>query len=144
MEKYNLLQISEYVKKLADVIAEVLRVDVEIVDESLVRIAGTGRYRNKSCINIGSEGFVYKKVIETGKKQIIENPGFNKICSDCNQKNSCVEKFECCTPITVDEKVIGVIALICFTDAQKKIILEKFKEYFEFLDRISDLIANKG
>lgn len=144
MIKYNLMDIREYVLKLAEVISEVLRVDVEIVDSNLFRIAGTGRYKNKACVSIEGESYVYKKVIETAKKQVIENPGFNKLCSNCPKKNSCIEKFECCTPIIVEGKVIGVLSLICFTENQKKIIINKFKEYEDFLDKMSDLIATKA
>lgn len=142
--KFNLIEIREYVLKLAEVISEVLRVDVEIVDVDYIRIAGTGRYKNKSCVSIEGENFIYEKVIKTGRKQVIENPGFHKFCSDCPKKNSCVEKFEYCTPIKADGEVIGVIALVCFTEEQKKIIIKKFKEYFNFIDKISDLIAVKA
>jgi len=141
---YSLMEIREYVLKLAEVISEVLRVDVEIVDCNLIRIAGTGRYKNKACVSIQGESFIYRKVLETGKKQVVENPGFHKLCKDCPKKNSCIEKFECCTPIIVENKVIGVISLISFTDMQKKIIIDKFKEYTEFLDKISELIGTKA
>lgn len=142
--KYSLIEIRDYVLKLAEVISEVLRVDVEIVDTDFIRIAGTGRYKNKACVSIEGQNNVYIKVIETGRKQVIENPGFHKLCYDCAKKNSCIEKFEYCTPITADGEVIGVIALVCFTEEQKKIIIEKFKEYFDFLDKISDLISAKA
>lgn len=141
--KYELIDIRDYVFKLAEIIAEVLRVEVEIVDKDLIRIAGTGRYRNKDCISIVKESFVYRKVLSSGKKMVIENPGFHKLCNDCPKKNSCIEKFECCTPIAVDGEVIGVISLICFTECQKKIIIDKFKEYYDFLDRMSELISAK-
>lgn len=142
--KYSLIEIREYGLKLAEVISEVLRVDVEIVDCDFIRIAGTGRYKNKACVSIEGQNNVYLKVIETGKKQVVENPGFHKLCSDCDKRNSCIEKFEYCTPILVDEEVIGVIALVCFTEEQKKIIIEKFKEYFDFLDKMSELISTKA
>lgn len=142
--KYSLIEIREYALKLAEVISEVLRVDVEIVDVDYIRIAGTGRYRNKSCISIEGENFIYEKVIDTGKKQVVENPGFHKLCKECPKRNSCLEKFEYCTPIIADGDVIGVIALVCFSEEQKKIIIEKFKEYFNFLDKMSDLIAAKA
>lgn len=142
--KYSLIEIRDYALKLAEVISEVLRVDVEIVDTDFIRIAGTGRYKNKACISIEGQNNVYIKVIESGKKQVIENPGFHKLCFDCTKKNSCIEKFEYCTPIIADGEVIGVIALVCFTEEQKKIIIEKFKEYFDFLDKISDLISAKA
>lgn len=142
--KFNLIEIREYVLKLAEVISEVLRVDVEIVDIDFVRIAGTGRYKSKDFVSIEGENLIYGKVIETRKKQVVENPGFHKLCINCPKKNSCIEKFEYCIPIITDGEVIGVIGLVCFTEDQKKIIIGKFKEYFDFLDKIADLIAAKA
>lgn len=142
--EYKLIEISKYVSKLAEVIAEVLRVDVEIIDNNFIRIAGTGRYKEKCGESIKGENFIYSKVILQGKKQVVENPGFHKICGDCTKRNSCIEKFECSNPIIVDGNVIGVISLICFSDIQKKIILEKFKEYTDFIDKISELIGAKA
>lgn len=140
---YSLIDIQEYVLKLAELIAEVLRVDVEIVDKNLNRIAGTGRYKLVKAVAKDRESFIQMKTIETGKKIVVENPGFNRLCKECPKKNSCIEKFECTTPISIEEEIIGVISLICFTENQKKVILDKFKEYTDFLDHISELISVK-
>lgn len=140
---YSLIDIQEYVLKLAELIAEVLRVDVEIVDKNLNRIAGTGRYKLVKAAAKERESFVQMRTIETGKKLVVENPGLNRLCKECPKKNSCIEKFECTTPISIEDEVIGVISLICFTENQKKVILDKFKEYTDFLDHISELIAVK-
>lgn len=142
--KNDLFDIKTYVQKLAEVISEVIRVDVEVVNTKFIRIAGTGRYSGNEGTNSLGEVFIYKKVIETGKKQVIENPGFHRLCQNCPKRNSCLEKFEYCTPIISEGTVIGVISLICYTEGQKKIIISKFKEYFYFLDRISELIASKS
>jgi transcriptional regulator with PAS, ATPase and Fis domain len=138
------MNIKNYVLKLAELIAEVLRVDVEIVDNNLVRVAGTGRYDSFTGKELEGENFIYRRVIESGKKLVVENPGFHRFCSDCRKRHSCMEKFECCTPVIVEDDVIGVISLICFSDEQKKVILAKLKEYSDFLDRMSELISSKA
>ena len=60
----------ETVIKYAEVLSQILRVDVEIVDKDLVRIAGTGMFRDKINENMGKEGHVYNEVMKTGKEQI--------------------------------------------------------------------------
>lgn len=142
--KYNLLDIKDYVFKLAEVISEILRVDVEIVDINMIRVAGTGIYNEKIGNVVEGANIVYKKVLEGGKKQVIENPGYHKLCMNCPKRNSCTETFEYCTPIIFKDQVIGVISLICFNDKQKKIVIDKFKEYIGLMDRISELIASKA
>jgi transcriptional regulator with PAS, ATPase and Fis domain len=144
LNKYSLINIKEYVLKLAELIAEVLRVEVEIVDKELIRVAGTGGDASLAAKNHDGECLIYRRVIETGKKLVLENPGFHKFCTDCRKRHYCPEKFECCTPLIVDKEVVGVISLISFTDEQKKVILTKLKEYSDFLDRMSELIASKA
>jgi sigma-54 dependent transcriptional regulator, acetoin dehydrogenase operon transcriptional activator AcoR len=115
-----LKEIQDTVVKYAEIIAKVTKVDVEIVDVDLVRIAGTGIYREALNQSIAGEGFVYKTAIHTGKAQIIQQPGQNRLCVRCPKQLVCVEKFEMCTPIRLGLETIGVIGLICFTDVQKK------------------------
>ncbi|MCM0647540.1 sigma 54-interacting transcriptional regulator [Clostridium swellfunianum] len=144
MNRYSLIDIKDYVLKLGELIAEVLKVDVEILDKLLNRVAGTGKHDNLTGKGLDGECLIYKRVIDTGKKLVLENPGFHKFCTDCRRRHYCPEKFQCCTPVVVDKEVIGVIALISYTDEQKKIILAKLKEYTDFLDRMSELIASKA
>lgn len=140
---YPLQEIESYVGKLAEIIEEVLKVDVEIIDRRYKRIAKTSKYNNKIGDSLEEENFIYKEVIASGKKQVVENPGFHKICSNCHKRNSCMEKFECAAPIIVDKEVIGVISLICYNDAQKKLMLLKLKEYSDFIEKMSELISLK-
>ena len=47
MIKLRLKDISKVVNRYAKVISSIVNIDVEIVDENLIRIAGTGLYSNK-------------------------------------------------------------------------------------------------
>lgn len=139
-----LKKIQDITNKYALVLSKILKVDVEIVDDNLERIAGTGLFREKINVNISNEGYVYKTVIKTGSSKIIENPGKHELCTNCPKKNNCDETFEMSTPIKVFDKVIGVIGFVCFNDKQKKHIIENYKIFSEFLDQISELIALKA
>jgi len=135
------------VAKYANVLSQILKVDVEIVDEDLYRIAGTGMFSGRINRNIEHEGYVYKEVIKTGKRKIIEEPGKHKICTICPKllkQGYCEETFEMSTPIKTGEKVIGVIGFVCFNREQREHILNNFDTFAEFLEQISDLIATKA
>lgn len=68
MRKLSLLKkIQNYVRDYAEIIADILQCDVEIVDEELVRIAGTGQYSEN--INELCKGIVYKHVFESKKAE---------------------------------------------------------------------------
>lgn len=136
-----LQEIKEDVRKYAEVISNVIKVDVEVVDRCMTRVAGTGIFKDQvDVVNIGS---VYKKVLKTGEPQIIENPREHEICQDCIQKDSCIEELEISTPLIYEGDIVGVIGLVCSTDDQKKLILDDLGTHMEFLNQISDFICSK-
>lgn len=128
----------------ANVIANVISVDVEIVDDNLYRIAGTGEYKDKIGQSMAGEGFVYKQVLATGQLQFIEEPGKHMLCGLCPKRQNCEEKLEMCTPIKLEGNIIGVIGLICFNDAQRDRLLENLAVFQDFLLQIADFISVKA
>ena len=143
MEKI-LKAMQDSVEKYAAVLSEVLKVDVEIADETLERISGTGFFRAKINETMAHEGCAYEQVIQTGRMQIIQNPGVDPVCSRCPKFGNCEEVYEISTPIKIGTKVIGVIGFVCFTEEQKRHILDNFKTFVEFSGQISDLISSKA
>ncbi|MCJ7691181.1 MAG: AAA family ATPase, partial [Clostridiaceae bacterium] len=137
-----LKDIQEAVIKYANIISQILQVEVEIVDDNLARIAGTGIYKDKIDVDISEEGYVYKKVIKSGKSQIIYEPGKDKICIPCPKRGLCGEELEMSTPIKLNEKTIGVIGLICINSNQKEHLLASFDVYMTFLQQISEFISS--
>src|SRR3712207_9365142 len=77
--KTILEDIQPTVIKYVEIISKVLKVEVEIADENLVRIAGTSIFKKKINKSMLGEGYVYRTVLRTGIPQIIENPGKEKI-----------------------------------------------------------------
>jgi len=143
MEETLLKRIQPIVVKYADVISNVLKVDVEIVDKNLYRIAGTGVYKDKINENISSEGYVYNHAMKTGKHQIIENPGSNAICRECKQRGRCVEKLQISTPLIYKKEIVGVIGLVCTREEQKRYVMKELQSHIQFLYQIGELIATK-
>jgi transcriptional regulator with PAS, ATPase and Fis domain len=145
MEKKSILQeIQDVVISYAKMLAHVIRVDVEIVDINLFRIAGTGRYNNRINEDMSKEGFVYKQVLATGESQFIEEPGKHKFCLVCPKRGCCDEKLEMCTPIKLNDAIIGVIGLICFDEEQKTKLLQELNFYQLFLEQIAGFISAKA
>lgn len=139
-----LKSMQETVIKYAEVLSKVLRVDVEIVDKDLYRIAGTGMYAQNINEYMGEEGYVYREVMKTGKDHIIMEPGRHPICRFCHKQEHCDETFEVSMPIKIESEVIGVIGLVCFTEEQRDHIMENLAIFTEFLEQISDLISSKA
>lgn len=132
------------VNKYAAVISQILKVNVEIVDLDFKIVAGTGQYKEKVNQNMSDEGHIYKMVVKTGEKKIIENPRENEICMNCPGRSNCIETFDMSAPIKLNDTIIGVIGLVCTTEAQKTHIIENYNTFLDFLDQIVDLIVLKA
>ncbi|MDT8443664.1 MAG: sigma 54-interacting transcriptional regulator [Desulfuromonadales bacterium] len=140
----TLRDIQDTVIQYAEIIAQVINVDVEIVDHEFIRLAGTGFYRNRLNESMANEGFVFQAALESGQTQVIKDPGRNRICISCPKQLVCAEKLEICKPIKLGEETIGVIGLICFFDEQRQRVLDNFDAYLAFLDKIAEFIASKA
>lgn len=138
----NLMDIQPVVQQIADAIASVLKIEVEIANHKFIRVAGTGE--QKSSVLHKMEGdLVYKSAIRTGQPVIIENPGFEEVCKRCPFYQKCPETGEICTPIFYNDQSIGVIGLLAFNAKQKKRLFENTDDILEFLNKMSELLASK-
>lgn len=139
-----LLQIQETVMKYADIMSKIAQVEVEVVDENLFRVAGTGIFREHINEDMSSEGYVYRHVLRTGAVEAIYEPGRGDLCQNCPKKDGCREEIEISMPIRLRGNIIGVIGLVGSTRSQKALILSKEMMYLELLSQIADFIAAKA
>ena len=138
----NLEYIKEEIQNIAEAIVAVLGIDVTIVNQDLIRIAGTGIYIEK----IGEKVHGYSAFNKSLTEQIeiiIDDPNSNDICKECYNKSDCKEFSEVCCPIVCDEETYGVIGLIAFTKEQADIIKNNKDGLMNFLGKMADLISNK-
>ncbi|MFY0546043.1 sigma 54-interacting transcriptional regulator [Brevibacillus sp. H7] len=138
-----LLDIQETVQQIAEAVASVLKVEVEIADQHLVRIAGTGRTQPGILRTMAGEDFVYQSSLCTGEPVVITRPGEDELCRPCEHYGHCKETGEICCPIKVDGKGIGVIGLLAFDQAQRDRLFLDVHSILNFLQKIAELIATK-
>lgn len=132
----------ELSQKVAEAIQTVVGIDVTIMDEKMVRIAGTGIYGQEINQRIEPKT-VFDYCFKTGRHYIIAEPKKTTVCDECPKHSTCNEKAEICVPILYKKKVIGVIGIIAFDDQQKnKIILNK-ETYLNFTYKMASLLEGK-
>ncbi|MCL6635845.1 MAG: sigma 54-interacting transcriptional regulator, partial [Peptococcaceae bacterium] len=139
----RLARVSESCQKVAEAIATVLKVEVEIIDTDLVRVAGTGKVRN----DVGSRllrGLVNKHVLQTGSQIFINEAGFHQICLSCPLTGRCFYRASIVYPIAAGSEVIGTVSLIAFDDTQKETLGRNTGSLIEFIGRMADLISSKA
>ena len=141
--------IKESVQQVAEAISIAVGVEVEIVDEKLNILGGTGVYHDQ--IGQKEEGgdldsnFLYARVLRTGVTQYVADAKFDKDY-DITGLGSTVsgELAEVCTPIILNGQIIGIIGLIAFTEEQKQILSDKSKNMTGFVEKMADLLAAKA
>ena len=82
----NLEYIKDEIQNIAEAIVAVLGIDVTIVNQDLIRIAGTGIYIEK----IGEKVHGYSAFNKSLTEQIeiiIDDPSCNDICKECYNKH---------------------------------------------------------
>lgn len=136
-----LQEIQHTVQRTAEAISDVLKIEVEIADSNLVRVAGTGHYKEQ-CGSVMLDGFVYQHVLTTGNTVVIENPGYHELCQPCPRKGNCFENAEMASPILVQGKAVGVIGLVSFDPIQAKRLLHNREWMLQFIVKMAELIAN--
>ncbi|HGP2816292.1 TPA: sigma-54 interaction domain-containing protein [Salmonella enterica] len=138
-----LSNIQDDICNYAEAISGITGTDVEIVDESLVRIAGTGRYQHILNQNVAKNGYIYRHVLQACETVIIKEPGEHPLCQCCEKYHNCPEKLELNTPILLNKRVIGVIGIICSTSEQRSVLLNQVDKFVTFIEQIAILISGK-
>ena len=138
----GLKDIKEDIQNIAEAMLSVLNIDVTIVDENLIRIAGTGTYLNKIGERVNGYS-AFKKCLEEQVLIYIDDSHKNEICKECSNSGDCKEYAEVCCPIILDGSAYGVVGLIAFNEEQSSIITDNANDLTNFLGKMADLISNK-
>lgn len=138
----TLKYIKDEIQKIAEAIEAVLNIDVTIVDENLVRVAGTGIYIQKVGKKVDGYSAFRKSILEQSTI-LITDPSCDEICKECCSRFDCKEFSEMCCPIICDGKSYGVIGLIAFNKEQADRINNDYENLINFLGKMADLISNK-
>lgn len=141
--------IRKSVQQVAEAISIALGVEVEIVDNKLNILGGTGSYREQ--IGQKEEGgdvegeYLYARVLRSGVTQYVEDARKDEDY-DVTGKGYTVsgELAEICTPIVLDGRIIGIIGLVAFSEEQKRILADKNRNMTGFVEKMADLLAAKA
>jgi transcriptional regulator with PAS, ATPase and Fis domain len=138
-----LREIQNSVQQIAEAVAAVLRVEVEIADQDLMRIAGTGRTQAGILRTMAGEDHVYRSSLFAGQPVVITSPGQDERCRPCTHFGNCAETGEICCPIRLDGHNVGIIGLLAFDQEQRDRLFTDVDSILAFLQKMAELIAAK-
>ncbi|MCL8360749.1 sigma-54-dependent Fis family transcriptional regulator [Escherichia coli] len=138
-----LMQIQPTIQRFARMLASVLQLEVEIVDENLCRVAGTGAYGKFLGRQLSGNSRLLRHVLETKTEKVVTQSRFDPLCEGCDSKENCREKAFLGTPVILQDRCVGVISLIAVTHEQQENISDNLRECSDYVRHISTIHDSK-
>ncbi|MSI34843.1 PAS domain-containing protein [Escherichia coli] len=138
-----LMQIQPTIQRFARMLASVLQLEVEIVDENLCRVAGTGAYGKFLGRQLSGNSRLLRHVLETKTEKVVTQTRFDPLCEGCDSKENCREKAFLGTPVILQDRCVGVISLIAVTHEQQEHISDNLREFSDYVRHISTIFVSK-
>ena len=135
-----LMQIQPTIQRFARMLASVLQLEVEIVDENLCRVAGTGAYGKFLGRQLSGNSRLLRHVLETKTEKVVTQSRFDPLCEGCDSKENCREKAFLGTPVILQDRCVGVISLIAVTHEH---ISDNLREFSDYVRHISTIFVSK-
>ncbi|EFO1587223.1 sigma-54-dependent transcriptional regulator [Escherichia coli] len=138
-----LMQIQPTIQRFARMLASVLQLEVEIVDENLCRVAGTSAYGKFLGRQLSGNSRLLRHVLETKTEKVVTQSRFDPLCEGCDSKENCREKAFLGTPVILQDRCVGVISLIAVTHEQQEHISDNLREFSDYVRHISTIFVSK-
>ncbi|MDR1572201.1 MAG: sigma 54-interacting transcriptional regulator [Clostridiales Family XIII bacterium] len=143
-----LTDISSSVQQVAEAISIAIGVEVEIVDDKLTLVGGTGIFRDR----IGEKEedgrldgrWLYAQMLRDGATEFIADTEKCESYGESLAPAGSRELAELCTPIALDGATIGIIGLIALREEQRAVLIDKERSMATFLEKMADLLAAKA
>lgn len=136
----NLSAISSQIEKYINMIKALFNVDVDICDQNLIRVAGTG-VNDKMIGKRLASGRHSQKAMEERTYVIAKDPLNEELCQGCVNQNVCLSHCGMTFPLVYDEEVFGAINITALDSAQEQELIERQDDFVLFMKSICDLIT---
>ncbi|STM08018.1 transcriptional regulator [Escherichia coli] len=138
------MQIQPTIQRFAqNALPAFLQLEVEIVDENLCRVAGTGAYGKFLGRQLSGNSRLLRHVLETKTEKVVTQSRFDPLCEGCDSKENCREKAFLGTPVILQDRCVGVISLIAVTHEQQEHISDNLREFSDYVRHISTIFVSK-
>lgn len=138
----NLKLIGDTVSSIAKAIANVLDVDVIVVDRDLLIIGNTYKYMLENDINVTIDSVIATSIIE-GEKKVIIDISNHYNCKICKDSARCKIGGIIAIPIKYEEEIIGSIGIMLSGTRVKNWFSENLDGITVFLESMAGLLGSK-
>ncbi|MEI2267449.1 sigma 54-interacting transcriptional regulator [Erwinia sp. CGal63] len=137
----TLMAIQPTILNFSSLLANVLEMEVEVVDRHLIRIAGTGPYGQRFGHSLESNTRLLRNVIETQKEMVVVDSRYNPLCKACQHRHACKERAFIGVPILAPQRCLGVISLIAVNNEQHRKLSDNAEMFVQYMWHVSRLLV---
>ena len=139
----DLMKLQPTIMHFVKLLSAVFQIDAEVVDENLVRVAGTGPYSKCLGKKLSSSARLFRYILETQEEKVVITSGDDPLCDGCPSKADCKEMAFLGVPIVVNNRGIGVISLVAFNPEQQERIRNNIQILSEYIRHIAGIFVSK-
>lgn len=114
-----------------------------MVDDNLIRLAGTGNFRHYTGRKIQKNGLIKRIVLPKKQNYVVYNPGHDELCKPCGLYKKCFYKFAVYSTINHKDKALGVIGISALDEDMATKIKSNLASYLDFIEKMGQMISTK-
>ena len=139
----DLLPHQKNLQSITEIIKFTLGVDVFVVDDQMVAIAGTGPYRSNIGTKRPRDSYV-DVTIHRGDGQTVIDPRYTHQCYRCEYRTLCPYSMVMCRPLVNKNRIKGLIGFLGFSESQRRNMITRSSFLCDISDRMDFLWETAG
>lgn len=138
----DLRLISDTVSSICEAIANVLDVDVIVVDKDLMIIGNTYKYMVENDINVSETSIVGTSIFDRVNRVVMNIDEVEK-CRICKSRDSCKLRGVISIPILHENHIFGAIGIMLESVEKQEAFRKNLEGIKVFLENMADLLISK-
>lgn len=138
----ELLQHQRNLQAVTELIESTLGVDVFVVDDQMVAMAGTGPYRNNIGTKRPRDSYV-DVTINQGDSQTVIDPRYTHQCYRCEYRSLCPYSMVMCRPLVKQGRIKGLIGFLGFSEKQRRNMIARSSLLCDLSERLGYIWETK-
>lgn len=131
----DLLAYQNNLQAITELIKYTLGVDMFVVDDGMMAIAGTGSYRTNIGTRRPHDSYV-DVTINRGDGQTVINPRYTHQCNRCEYRRLCPYAMVICRPLINKDRIKGLIGFLSFSENQRRNMITRSSFLCEISERL--------
>jgi sigma-54 dependent transcriptional regulator, acetoin dehydrogenase operon transcriptional activator AcoR len=132
----DLLPHRKNLQTITELVKFTLGVDVFVVDDQMIAMAGTGPYRTNIGTKRPRDSYV-DVTISQGDSQTVIDPRYTHQCYRCEYRSLCPYSMVMCRPLISNNHIKGLIGFLGFSESQRQNMIARSSFLCDLSERLN-------